>query len=309
MFDSITPWVAHELPLLLHSGFLKAAPLLWAALGGAFSERSGIINIGLEGMMLTGAFVGVAISFVTGNPWLGLALGALCGGVMGLIHAVVCLYFRADQIVSGMGINLFALGLTGFLLQRVFNTIGNSPDVNKLPTLQGEWLSNTFLSELLFPLSPLHIALILVACWTIYLFYSTRFGLRMRGCGEAPNVVKSAGVNVAFYRYTAVCLSGVLAGLGGVQLSLSDINQFSTGMTNGRGFIALAALICSGWNPKRIIWICLFFGCMDAFGERMQSSFPSLPSRASQALPFMLVLIVLAFRRQANQPPAALGKA
>ncbi|MGC9326436.1 MAG: ABC transporter permease subunit, partial [Candidatus Hinthialibacter sp.] len=121
----------HEIPLLLHAGFLKSAPLMWAALGGAYSERSGVINIGLEGMMLIGAFAAAAGAWFTGNPWLGLTLAGVCGFFTGLLHAWICLYWRADQIISGMGINLMAMGLTGFLLFRLFNARGNSPEVPK----------------------------------------------------------------------------------------------------------------------------------------------------------------------------------
>ncbi len=296
------------MPLLLHAGFLKGAPLLWASLGGAYSERSGVINIGLEGMMLVGAFAAVAVSGMIENPWLGLMAGAFAGGLFGLLHAFVCLTCRANQIVSGMGINLIALGLTGFLLSLIFHTRGNSPEVMKLPAIQGGSIHIPFLSPLLFPLSPLHILLIMVLVATLYVFYRTRFGLRMRACGEDPTVVKSLGASVMFYRYSAVCISGVLAGIGGVQLSMSDISQFSVGMTNGRGFIALAALICSGWRPGWAFVICFLFGGIEALGERLQGALPWMPSRLSLALPFILALIVLAFRRASLRPPHALGK-
>ncbi len=278
---------------LLHAGFLKGAPLLWAAIGGAYSERSGVINVGLEGMMLTGAFFGVVGAGLTGSPWIGVLLGAIAGGMLGLIHAGVCLHGQANQIVSGIGINLFAIGVTGFLLYKIFDARGNSPEVEKLPV---------------FIFSPLHIALILIVISTVYLFYKTRFGLRLRACGENPAVVHSAGVSVGLYRYTAVTLSGVFAGLGGVQLSLGDVSQFSIEMTNGRGFIALAALICSGWRPGRAALVCIFFGFMEALSEYLQSVYPNLPSRAMLALPFVLALIVLSFSRQTSHAPQSLGK-
>jgi len=297
----------HELPVLLHAGAMKAAPLLWATLGGAYSERSGVINIGLEGMMLAGAFAGVAGSGMTGNPWAGLAAAAVCGGLFGLAHALVSLRWKADQIVSGMGINLFALGITGLLLDRIFHARGNSPEVPKLPAVQG-WSDMDFLSDLLFPFSLLHVALLLAAGTTIYLFYQTAFGLRLRACGEDPRVVEAAGLPPSLYRYTAVTLSGMLSALGGAQLSLSDVSQFSTGMTNGRGFVALAALICSGWRPGRAIGICLLFGCAEALGERLQGVLPWIPARIYLILPFALALAVLSFRRRIVQAPRALGK-
>ncbi len=307
-FDWILPWLSHELALLLHAGFLKGAPLLWAALGGAFSERSGIVNIGLEGMMLTGAFCAVAVSGLTGNPWWGLAAGAAGGGLAGGLHAGVCLRGRADQIVSGMGINLIAMGLTGFLLFQIFEARGNSPEVPKLPAITAAPFTVPGLNELLFPLSMLHVALAGVWLVTLMVFYRTRFGLRLRACGEDPRVAAAVGVRVNAYRYPAVILSGALAGLGGVQLSLSDISQFSTGMTNGRGFVALAILICSGWRPGRAAAICLFFGCAEALAERLQGAWPALPSRLLLAFPFLLALLVLSCGRQTMRAPQALGK-
>lgn len=302
------PGLAHESAMLLHTGLLKGAPLLWAALGGTFSERSGIVNIGLEGMMLTGAFFGVAVSGVSGDPWLGLAAGALGGGLAGGLHAAVCIRGRADQIVSGMGINLIAMGLTGFLLFQIFGARGNSPEVPKLPAVTEAPSVLPGLPDWLFPLSILHIALLGVWLASLQLLYRTRFGLRLRACGEDPRVVEAAGARVNAYRYTGVIISGVLAGLGGVQLSLSDISQFSTGMTNGRGFVALAILICSGWRPGRAAAICLFFGCAEALAERLQGAWPSLPSRLLLALPFLLALIILASSRQSMRAPQALGK-
>jgi ABC-type uncharacterized transport system permease subunit len=295
-----------ELAVLIHAGFLKGAPLLWATLGGAYSERSGVINIGLEGMMLIGAFADMTGAGLTGCPWIGLLLGAVCGGLLGLVHAWVSLYWKADQIVSGMGINVFAFGLTGFLLYKIFGARGNSSAVNKLPWVQ--WGNGDWWSVLIFPLSPLHLLLLLVLAVTLYLFYHTRFGLRLRACGEDPSVVQSAGISVNFYRYTCVALSGMLAGLGGAQLSISDINQFSVGMSNGRGFIALAALICSGWRPGRAALICILFGIVEALAERLQAVFPDLPSRALLALPFIFALLVLSLSRQTGKPPQALGK-
>ncbi|MBD3265375.1 ABC transporter permease [bacterium] len=296
-----------ETAILLHTGLVTGAPLLWATLGGAYSERSGVINIGLEGMMLTGAFFGVVVSHTTGNPWLGMLAGAFAGGVLGFLHALVCLWGKADQIVSGMGINLLAYGITGYFLNVIFAMHGNSPAVEKLPSWQG--VDNVpFFSQLLFPLSPLHVFLILILFLTMFLFYKTRFGLRLRACGEDPKVVRSAGVGGDFYRYSAVTISGMLAGMGGVQLSLSDISQFSVMMTNGRGFVALAALICSGWRPGRAALICLFFGCSIALADRLQSGFPAIPSRGMLALPFILALLVLALSRQTSKPPQSLGK-
>lgn len=287
-----------NMPGIFHSGIIIAAPLLWAAFGGLLSERSGVINVGLEGMMLTGAFFGAAGSWLTGSPWLGLLLGITAGGFMGLLHAWICLQWRANQIVSGMGINLLAFGITGFLLYRIFETRGNSPEVNKIPFLTDTW----------FPLSPLHIFLAVTAIAIYYIYHHTRFGLRLRACGENPHVALSAGIRVKYYQYIGVILSGALAGAGGAQLSIGDISQFSVGMSDGRGFIALAALISSGWKPGRLILICLAFGMFVALGERMQTVFPQISSRAFLMMPFVIALFVLAFFSSAIRMPASLGK-
>lgn len=297
-----------ELPLLIHTGLIIAAPLVWAVLGGVISERSGIINIGLEGMMLIGAFAAVVGSSWSGNPWIGLTAGMIGGGLIGLLHGWISIRWKANQIVSGMGINLIALGLTGFFLFRIFQARGNSPEVEKIPSLLAPTYFNEWFERLLFPFSYLHILLIMLLFATIVIFYKTRFGLRLRACGEDPYVVKSAGLSVEFYQYAAICISGILAGLGGVQLSISDVCQFSTGMTNGRGFIALAIVICSGWRPGRAAWICFAFGCIGALSDRLQSSFTDIPSRLLLALPFLLALLILATRKHRSYQPAALGK-
>jgi len=299
-------FIFRELPGIFHAGLLIAAPLLWAAFGGLYSERSGVINVGLEGMMLTGAFAGAAGAWVTGNPWIGLLCGAVCGGVLGLLHAWICLYWKANQIVSGMGINLLAYGGTGFLLYSIFQTRGNSPQITKIPLITG-WDGIPFFSPLLFPLSPLHLLLALMTLLTLYVYYRTRYGLRIRACGENPDTVLAAGIHVNRYRYSAVIISGVLAGIGGVQLSISDISQFSTGMSDGRGFIALAALISSGWKPRRLILICLCFGVLAALGERLQPVFPQMSPRVFLLMPFLLALCILAFRSGSTQAPEALG--
>lgn len=287
-----------NIPGILQSGIIIAAPLLWAAFGGLFSERSGVINVGLEGMMLIGAFAGVAGSWLTGNPWLGLAFGIMAGSMMGLLHAWICLQWRANQIVSGMGINLFAFGITGFLLYRVFETRGNSPEVTKIPFLTDTWVS----------VSPMHILLALTAIFIYFIYHHTRFGLRLRACGENPHVALSAGIRVKLYQYIGVTLSGALAGAGGVQLAIGDISQFSVGMSDGRGFIALAALISSGWKPGRLILICIAFGIFVALGERLQTVFPQISSRAFLMMPFVIALFVLAFFSSAIRMPASLGK-
>ena len=290
--------VLASMPALMAAALAKSAPLLWASLGGAYSERSGVINIGLEGMMLTGAFFAVWGAWFGGSPWIGLGCAIIAGGLAGLLHATLCIYGRANQIVSGMGVNIIALGLSGFLLVRVFHALGNSPVVAKVTT----WILGA-------AVSPLHLLLVVVLLTTMYGFYQTRFGLRLRACGEDPAAAKAAGLPVTLYRYCAVTISGALAGLGGAQLSIGELSYFTTGMSGGRGFIALAVLICSGWRPGRAALICFGFGFAEALAESIQGVFPALPSRALLALPFVLALFVLMGRPREARGPAALGKA
>ncbi|MBI1387940.1 MAG: ABC transporter permease [bacterium] len=289
-------------PLMLaHLGFIKAAPLIWASLGGCVSERSGVINIGLEGMMLTGAFAAAWGADAAGNPWAGVAAALLAGAAMGALHAAACLWGKANHIVSGMAVNIIALGLTGFLLSRVFHALGNSPEVPSL----GGWFIPGWNAA---PVSPLHPVLIVTVFATVYLMYRTRYGLRLRACGESPSAARAQGVQVTRYRFAAVCASGALAGLGGAQLAIGDVSYFSVGMSGGRGFIALAAMICAGWRPGRAAWVCLAFGVIEALGERLQGAVPALPSRLMLSLPFLIALAMLALRSSSLRQPAALGR-
>lgn len=281
------------------AGAVKSAPLIWTTLAGAFSERSGIINIGLEGMMLLGAFSAVWGSWIWGTPWAGLAMAAGVGALAGLFHGVVCIFGKADQIISGMGLNVIAFGLTGLLLTLIFNAMGNSPEVEKIPVMQ-------LVGGVSF--SVMHVMAALAGIAALLVFYQTRFGLQLRACGERPDAARAAGVNVSLCRLAAVVCSGILASLGGAHLSIVDVSYFSVGMSGGRGFIALAILICSGWRPGLAILLCLAFGTIEAGAERMQSVFSNAPSRLMLAAPFIVALVVLALRTRSVHPPEALGR-
>ena len=206
-----------------------------------------MINIGLEGMMLIGAFAAMTGAGTHRLSWIGLLLESGLWQAAGAGSCTGVAVLEGGPDCQRDGNQCLCFRTYQFLLYKIFGARGNSSAVNKLPWVQ--WGNGDWWSVLIFPLSPLHLLLLLVLAVTLYLFYHTRFGLRLRACGEDPSVVQSAGISVNFYRYTCVALSGMLAGLGGAQLSISDINQFSVGMSNGRGFIALAALICSGWRP------------------------------------------------------------
>jgi simple sugar transport system permease protein len=281
---------------LIWSTIRLATPLILAALGGMFSERSGVINIALEGMMLAGAFTAAAVTWAVGNPWAGLLAGMGAGLVMASIHAVACIRYKADQVVTGTAINILMIGLPGFLSGAFFLSSGSTPQIPK---------------EQLIPWTPIVIAIALVPIsW--YVIYRTPFGLRLRSVGENPAAADAAGVNVAKVRYSGVLLSGVLAGLGGAYLSIGQSSLFTRNMTSGRGFIALAALIFGKWRPVQTMLACLLFGFTEAVSIQMQgvvklSSGADIPVQFVAMVPYLLTIIVLAGFIGQSRPPRALG--
>jgi ABC-type uncharacterized transport system permease subunit len=281
---------------LVWSTVRTATPLILAALGGLFSERSGVINIALEGMMLAGAFTAAAVTYAVGNPIVGLAAGMIAGMAIALIHAVVCIRYRADQVVTGTAINIFMFGMPAFLSGAFFLSSGSTPQIPR---------------EQLIPRLPIFIAFALVlATW--YVLYKTPFGLRLRAVGENPEAADAAGVRVAPMRYAGVLLSGVLAGLGGAYLSIGQSSLFTRNMTSGRGFIALAALIFGKWRPVQTMLACLLFGFTEAVSYQMQGvvKLPSgedIPVQFIQMVPYVLTIIVLAGFIGHSRPPRALG--
>ncbi len=280
-----------------------ACPLIFASLGGIFSERAGIINIALEGMMLTGAFSGVFVTYVTGNPWIGVFAAILAGGFLGLIHGILTIKFAGDQIVSGTGINIFALGFTAYMSQIVWGSRGASQSVQGLGTVSIPILADIpLVGDVVGKQTPLvYIALITVIASYLILF-RTPSGLRLRAVGEHPGAADTTGINVYRTKYLCVIASGMLAGLGGVFLSLGHLSLFVNGMTGGRGFIALAAMILGGWSPFGALGASLFFGFADALQIRLQSV-GALPSQIVLTLPYILTIIVLAvFARRRSAP-------
>ena len=280
-----------------------ASPLIFASLGGIFSERAGIINIALEGMMLTGAFSGVFVTYVVGNPWVGVFAAILAGGLLGLIHGILTIKFAGDQIVSGTGINIFALGFTAYMSQIVWGSRGASQSVQGLGTVSIPFVADIpFLGDVVGKQTPLfYIALIAVIASYLILF-KTPSGLRLRAVGEHPGAADTTGIKVYRTKYLCVIASGMLAGLGGVFLSLGQLSLFVNGMTGGRGFIALAAMILGGWSPFGALGASLFFGFADALQIRLQSV-GALPSQIVLTLPYILTIIVLAvFARRRSAP-------
>jgi ABC-type uncharacterized transport system permease subunit len=291
---------------LLAAALRYATPLTFAALGGVISERSGVVNIGLEGMMLTGAFFGAWGADVT-SSWLGgVVIGLVAGGIMGLLHAVFSVSLRADQIVSGTAINFLAIGITGFLFIKIYGTEGTPDNLPEIPDvhLPIGWVP--FLGDALEQLNLLiWVGLIAVALLSIFLFRTPQ-GLRMRSVGENPLAADTAGISPIRARYYAVIASGAFAALGGAFLSIGFVHSFSQNMTAGKGFIALAAVIFGKWKPGGALAAALLFGFSSALAQRLPVFSPST-AVLFQALPYVLTLIALAGLVGRSRPPAADG--
>ena len=280
-----------------------SVPYALAALGSSVSERGGVICIALEGFMIHGALAYTLGAWATHSPWLGLLAAVLAGAATAAVHAMVTVRFRADQITSGLGINLLAAGLARFVLARVFHSTSNSPRVEGLPALPlGPLAGLPALGGLLA--SPLFlIALALVPLVHLLLFRSV-FGLRLRAIGERPEAAATLGLPVAAYRTAGVLVCGALAALGGAWLA-SEQHSFTDGMTGGRGYIALAAMIVGKWYPGGAAAACLLFGACEALQITLQGS--AFPSEPLQALPYLATMLALAGFIGRSVPPRALG--
>lgn len=304
--------------------FMYATPIIIAALGGLYSERSGVTNIALEGIMLVGAFVSASITYVIGAnleapdffmknilPWIAVLAGALFGGLFSLIHAVASIKYKADQIISGTALNMLALGLTVFLSQVIFSQ-QRTPSfdygfkklqlgfINDIPII-GDLLSRTY--------SPFIFALILVII-TAFIMKRTRFGLRLKACGEFPQAAASMGINVYKTRYTAVIISGLLGGLAGGIMTLTTDTQFSASVIHGFGFIAIATLIFGKWNAWGVFFAGLFFGLSNVLALTSDNFeiFQNVPKDIFFMLPYVLTVIALIITSGKSSGPKAVGE-
>lgn len=279
---------------LILATFRQAAPILITAIGGMFSEVTGVVNIGLEGMMLMGAFASAVISYYTGSWVLGILAGALTGGLVALIHAIISIKYKGNQTVSGVAINLFASGFTIFMLRVLFEQASNSPIATRIPVV--------------FNFSLLTYIIYAIAIWANYFLYKTVTGLRMRAVGEYPLAADTVGISVEKIRYFGVVMSGVFAGLGGTYLSIGALSQFSKEMSAGRGFIALAALVFGKWKPKGVLFASLLFGFADASQTLIQQHVHFIPPQFIQMIPYILTLLALAGVVGKAVAPSATGK-
>ncbi|WP_276955209.1 ABC transporter permease [Allomeiothermus silvanus] len=297
---------------LLFSTLRQTTPILLTALGGLFSERSGVVNIGLEGIMLFGALAAAVVTqrlevpFLASDPnaqiwwvpWVGLLAGAVVGGLVAWVHAIASIKYKADQIISGTAINLLALGAPSLVLEYYYDNSTSSQEVvNRLPLIPVG-------SENLSPLVFLAFLLVPVIWWVLF---KTPWGLRLRAVGEHPEAAETMGVNVIRTRYIAVVISGLLAGIAGAYLSIGFLNQFVKGMSAGLGFIALAALIVGKWHPIGILGSTLLFGFASALSIQLTGR-NILPVPVVQAIPFILTMLVLVGFIGRSRPPAAVGK-
>ena len=280
---------------LLGSTLRVSTPLIFAALGGMFSERSGVINIGLEGLMLVGAFGAAVVTYATHSPWLGSAGGMVAGVLLAAVYALFVIWLRANQIVAGTAINMLALGLTPFVCKILYDVTGQTPNIPMAERFQS---------------APLYLSWILVGlCW-LWIKY-TRSGLWVSFAGEHPQALDAAGIRVNRVRWAAVLMSGALAGMGGASLSVFLASSFSRNMTAGRGFIALAALIFGKWKPVPTAIACLLFGFTEAVQFRLQGvslwGGKPIPVQFIQILPYVVTVFVLAGFIGRSRAPKALG--
>jgi general nucleoside transport system permease protein len=293
---------------LIASMLVFATPLTYGALGGMFSERSGVVNIGLEGMMLMGAFWGIWGADKTGSWVWGVLIAMLSGGLLALVHAFFAIHLRADQIVGGVAINFLALGITGYFFVQLYHGNNVPTGVSQIPDVKlTNEKSGSFFAESFGHLNVMIWLAILFVPLSYIVLFKTPIGLRIRACGEHPRAADTVGINVYLVRYGCVILSGMLAAMGGAYLTVGYLNTFNENVTAGRGFIALAAMIFGNWKPFGAFGAALLFGFSTALAFRL----PVYSSNAAtlfQALPYVLTLIAVAGVIGRTVPPAADGR-
>jgi simple sugar transport system permease protein len=302
--------IIKNLGLIINATLIATPPLLFAALGSCFSERSGVVNIGIEGMMTMGAFTGAVVALFSGNPWLAFFCGGLAGALFGLLHAVACITFGADQTISGTAINFLAPGLAIFLCKAMFDNSSQTPALDsalKLPKLfDNVFPVGSFWNNVLNTYSAAYLCFISVAIvW--FIFYKTRFGMRLRAVGEHPKACDTQGINVYRIRYIAVITSGFLSGLGGAYVTLATVNQFRPIVIVGQGFIAIAAVIFGKFTPHGAMKACLLFGLCSGV-KVLASSGNNVSPNLISMIPYVVTIITLVLFVGKARVPAANGK-
>ena len=285
-----------------------AVPVFLAALGETFAERAGLVNVGLEAMMLAGAFGGILGAYLADSWLVGVAVGVTFGLMVAALQGLFAVSLEADQIVSGIALNIAVLGLTGFLARTVWEA-GNVPQVAHTNATSLPWLGALpVVGPILFQQNPLVYATYLLAVVGWWLLVRTRWGLELRGCGEDPRACDSLGIPVLTRRWQVMAICGALAGLGGVVIALTELYTWADGMSGGRGFIALAVVIIARWSPSRAVLAALLFGGCEALALRMQATNTNVPYELLLTLPYLVTLLVYAGVVGRTIPPAALGR-
>ncbi|MFW6120209.1 MAG: ABC transporter permease [Petrotogales bacterium] len=300
-------------PLFYKMTLLSATPLIFGALGGTFSETTGVVNIALEGIMLMGAFTSIVFTYITGNAWLGVLMAVIIGIGFTWFHAWASIRWSANQIVSATALIIIAEGVTAFLMMPVFGQEGRTDIIGRVPSIKFEFIrSIPFFGEIFGDLSAFVYIALLAVLISWFLFYRTPLGLRMRAVGENPEAADTLGINVYGIRYFGVLMSGVLASLGGAFLSVGELGSFGENMIHGRGFIALAAMILGNWNPAGALGAALLFGAAEALNLQLQSSTAVTVSNAIKPLfnmlPFVVTLVVVGGFIGKTRAPAASGE-
>lgn len=302
--------IIKNLGLLINATLIATPPLLLAALGSCFSERSGVVNIGIEGMMTIGAFTGAVLGLKLGNGWLAFLGAGVAGALFGVILAVACISFHADQTIAGTAINFLGPGLAVFLCKAMFDNSSDTPAMDtssKLPKLfEGVFPTGSFWSNVLNVYAVAYLVFVLaLVCW--FVFYKTRFGAHLRAVGEHPEACESLGIDVYKVRYTCVILSGFLAGLGGAFVTLATINQFRPSVIVGQGFIAISAVIFGKFSPGGATKACLLFGFCSGVKTLVGSSNTISPNLISM-IPYIVTIVALVLFVGKAHTPAANGK-
>ena len=305
--------IVNNLGIIIYATLLFTPPLLFAAMGSCFSELSGVVNIGIEGMMTIGAFVGAATGHYTGNPWLSFICGGLAGMLFGALHALATVKLNADQTISGTAINFLAPGVAVLMAKALFNSSDTAPldSSSKIPTLfadafTGGSVWDNFMKNVFSTYATTYLVfVVLVIVW--FVFYKTRYGLRLRACGEHPETCDTLGINVIRMRFSAVCISGFLAGLGGACVTMATMNQFRPTPIVGQGFIAIAAVIFGKFRPQGAMIACLLFGMCSGIRVVVGSN-AMVSAQLISMIPYVVTVVVLILFVGKAHVPSANGK-
>lgn len=304
-----------DLGFIIGTTLMYSTPLIFTALGGVITERSGVVNIGLEGMMYFGAFAGAAAAYFSHDPWVGLVCAAAGGGLLGLIHAIACVSFSAEQIVSGIAINFLGPGAALFISRMLFDGSTQTLTVsNKIPLplnfLFGEgrmFASSGFMDLVFNRFATVYLAFFMVfVVW--FVLYKTKIGMRVQAVGENPEAANTLGISVTKIRYGAVIFSGIFAGLGGAAMSIAVVSRFSNTLISGHGFIALAAMIFGKWKPQGALLACLLFGGAKGFEIFLGAKGVPVPGDILAMLPYVITIVILVGVVGKTTPPGAIGK-